>query len=101
MNWKMRRSKSCAYCGLKSPMPTGCALWQQTAKEPLLPGDWDMICGSVANDQTMPVIDLFLDGMYDEEETIKRLLPQKLKDQFVLKTETAIRLLRCREVIRL
>ena len=64
-------------------------------------GDWDMICGPVANDQTMPVIDLFLDGMYDEEETIKRLLPQKLKDQFVLKTETAIRLLRCREVIRL
>ena len=62
---------------------------------------WDLICGPVANDQTMPVIDLFLDGMYDEEETIKRLLPQKLKDQYTFKTSEAIRLLQCREVIRL
>ena len=62
---------------------------------------WDMICGPVANDQTMPVIDLFLDGMYDEDETIKRLLPQKLKDQYTFKTLEAIRLLQCREVIRL
>lgn len=61
--------------------------------------DWDLICGSVANDQTMPVIDLYLDGMYDEEETVRRLLPQKLKDQYAFKTEAAIRLLRCKEVI--
>ncbi len=60
---------------------------------------WDMICGPVANDQTMPVIDLFLDGMYDEDETIKRLLPQKLKDQYTFKTEQAIMLLHCKEVI--
>ena len=62
---------------------------------------WDLICGPVANDQTMPVIDLFLDGMYDEEETIKRLLPQKLKNQYTFKTSEAIKLLQCREVIRL
>ena len=61
---------------------------------------WDMIIGPVANDQTAPVIDLFLDGMYDEEEAIKRLLPQKLKDQYTFKTETAINLLVCKEVIR-
>ena len=60
---------------------------------------WDLICGPVANDQTMPVIDLFLDGMYDEDETIKRLLPQKLKDQFTFKTQEAILLLQCKEVI--
>ena len=62
---------------------------------------WDVICGPVANDQTAPVIDLFLDGMYDEEEAIRRLLPQKLKDQFVFKSVEAIALLRCAEVIRL
>ena len=60
---------------------------------------WDIVCGPVANDQTMPVIDLFLDGMYDEDEAIKRLLPQKLKDQYTFKTEKAIGLLRCTEVI--
>ena len=62
---------------------------------------WDIVCGPVANDQTMPVIDLFLDGRYDEEEAIKRLLPQKLKDQYTFKTDKAIRLLRYTEVIRL
>ena len=62
---------------------------------------WDIVCGPVANDQTMPVIDLYLDGRYDEEEAIKRLLPQKLKDQYTFKTDKAIRLLRCTEVIRL
>ncbi len=62
---------------------------------------WDLICGPVANDQTMPVIDLYLDGMYDEAEAVKRLLPQKLKDQYTFKTEAAIRLLHCKEVIRL
>lgn len=62
---------------------------------------WDLICGPVANDQTMLVIDLFLDGMYDEEEAIKRLLPQKLKDQYTFKTLEAIRMLQCKEVLRL
>ena len=56
--------------------------------------EWDLIHGPVANDQTMPVIDLFLDGMYDEDEAIRRLLPQKLKDQYAFKTQAAIRLLR-------
>ena len=62
---------------------------------------WDLVYGPVANDQTMPVIDLYLDGMYDEEEAIKRLLPQKLKDQYVFKTDTAIQLLQYKEVIAL
>ena len=61
--------------------------------------EWDIICGPVANDQTMPVIDLFLDGMYDEEETIRRLLPQKLKDNYTFKSDSATALLRFKEVI--
>ena len=62
---------------------------------------WDVISGPVANDQTMPVLDLYLAGRYDEEEAIKRLLPQKLKDQYTFKTERAIHLLRTKEVIAL
>ena len=63
--------------------------------------EWDIITGPVANDQTAPVIDLFLDGMYDEQEAIRRLLPQKLRDQYTFKTPKAIGLLRCKEVLRL
>ena len=47
----------------------------------------------------MPTLTLFLDGFYDEEETIKRLLPQNLKDQYTFKTDRALSLLRFKEVI--
>jgi len=60
---------------------------------------WDLSIGPVANDQTASVIDLFLDGMYDEDEAIRRLLPQKLKDQITFKTNTAIQLLEWKEAI--
>ena len=63
--------------------------------------DWDIISGPVANDQTAAVIDLFLDGNYNEKEAIQRLLPQKLKDQYTFKTIEALRLLRFREVIQI
>ena len=66
-----------------------------------VPQEWDIIAGPVANDQTAPVIDLFLDGMYDEQEAIRRLLPQKLRDQYTFKTPKAIGLLYCKEVLRL
>jgi len=59
---------------------------------------WDIVSGPVADDQTFPTILLYLDGYLDAESTIKRLLPQKLKDQYVFKTERAIRLLQCTEV---
>lgn len=61
-----------------------------------IPVDWDIVSGPVADDRTASVIDLYLDGMYDEEETIKRLLPQKLKDQYTFKTEEALVLLNFR-----
>lgn len=63
--------------------------------------EYDVVIRPVANDQTMPTITLFLDGFYDEEETIKRLLPQNLKDQYTFKTEKALSMLRCTEVISL
>lgn len=61
----------------------------------------DIVIGPVANDRTMPVIRLYFAGIYDEAETVKRLLPQKLKDQFAFKTERALKALKFCEVITL
>lgn len=63
--------------------------------------DSDIVIGPVANDKTMPVIKLYFSGIYDEDETIKRLLPQKLKDQYVFKSEKALKTLTLSEVIEL
>lgn len=60
---------------------------------------YDVIYGPVANDKTAPVIDAYMDGAYDKEEAIKRLLPQNLKDQYTFKTERAISLLKYKETI--
>lgn len=54
------------------------------------PGEWDIVIGPVANDQTMPTLALYLDGYIDEQAAIAQLLPQKLKDQVVLRTERAL-----------
>ena len=61
--------------------------------------DWDIVIGPVANDQTFPTLLLYLDGFLDAGAAIQRLLPQKLKDQYVFKSERAINLLSCKEVL--
>ena len=62
--------------------------------------DADVVIGPVANDNTMPVLNLFFSGAYTEDEAIKRLLTQKLKDQFVFRTTKAIASLVFKEVLR-
>lgn len=62
---------------------------------------WDVVFGPVANDQTMPTLVLFLDGYLSKQQAIEQLLPQKLKDQVVFKTQNALRALRFAEVISL
>lgn len=52
--------------------------------------DYDIVAGPVANDNTMPVLNLYFKGAYSEEEALRRLLPQRLKDQFALKTDAAL-----------
>ena len=64
-------------------------------------GEWDIITGPVADDQTAQVIDLYLEGAYDEEEAIRRFLTQRLKDQYAFKTNEALKLLIFKEVITL
>lgn len=63
--------------------------------------NWDIISGPVADDQTAQVIDLYLEGAYDEEEAIRRFLTQRLKDQYAFKTKEALKLLIFKEVITL
>ena len=60
--------------------------------------DWDVVSGPVADDNTMPVLNLYLQGTYTEKEAIRRLLPQKLKDQYAFKTEQALACLEFSEV---
>ena len=55
--------------------------------------EYDIIIGPVANDRTFDVISLYLIGVYDEDEAIRRLLPFKLKDQYAFKSEKALDLL--------
>ena len=50
----------------------------------------DVVCGPVANDNTMPVLNLYFKGAYTEDEALRRLLPQRLRDQFAFKTERAL-----------
>ena len=52
--------------------------------------DFDIVVGPVANDNTMPVLNLYFKGAYSEEEALRRLLPQRLKDQFAMKSEAAL-----------
>lgn len=61
--------------------------------------NYDIVVGPVANDRTAPVIAAYFSGIYDEAETIKRLLPQKLKDQYAFKTTNALNYLELCEVI--
>lgn len=61
--------------------------------------DYDIVIGPVANDRTAPVITAYFAGIYDETEAIKRLLPQKLKDQYAFKTVNALNYLILCEVI--
>jgi hypothetical protein len=51
---------------------------------------YDIIVGPVANDTTIRVIDDYMSGVYTKEEAIKRLLPQKLTDQYAFLTEKTL-----------
>lgn len=62
---------------------------------------WDIIIGPVANDRTMPVIRMFLAKTYTVSETLRRLLPQKLHDQYTFKNEAVLRHLHFTETISL
>jgi len=52
--------------------------------------DYDVMIGPVADDDALPTIRLYFRGMYNENEALRRLLPQKLKDQYAFKTKQSL-----------
>lgn len=62
--------------------------------------NFDLIIGPVADDKTISVITYYLNGIYNKQEAIVRLLPQNLTDQFVFKTQIAIDKLRFIESVK-
>ena len=60
---------------------------------------YDIVSGPVANDQTIRVVNDFINGYLTEDIAIRLLLPQKLKDQYAFKTEDALKCLHFKEVI--
>ena len=71
--------------------------------------NYDLIIGPVANDNTMPVIQTYIDSIKTNEAekdffaefALRQLRADKLKDQFVFKTEVALLQLKYLEVIEL
>ncbi|MBO7380128.1 MAG: DUF3990 domain-containing protein [Neisseriaceae bacterium] len=62
---------------------------------------FDLIIGKVANDKTISAITYYINGIYNKQETIHRLLPQKLSNQYVFKTQKSINQLHFTESIKL
>lgn len=59
---------------------------------------YDIVTGPVANDQAIRTVNNYLKGYLTEDIAIQLLLPQKLKDQYVFKTEKALSILKFDEV---
>lgn len=59
--------------------------------------NYDVVVGPVANDQAIRTVNNYLKGYFSEDIAIQLLLPQKLKDQFVFKTERSLNILRFEE----
>ena len=58
---------------------------------------YDIVIGPVANDQAIRTVNNYLKGYFPEDVAIKLLLPQKLKDQYVIRTEKALAVLKYME----
>ena len=67
--------------------------------EESIKNDYDIIIGPVANDNTTPVINLYLSNIIDFEVAIKELKTFVLKDQYVIKTNKALDYLKYEGVI--
>lgn len=70
-------------------------------------GESDIVVGKVANDQTNPVLAIYLNGFFGDiqseravNEAIRQLIPDKLVDQYCFLTEKAIKCLEFQEARR-
>ena len=61
--------------------------------------DYDIICGPVANDQTVRTINDYINGYLTADIALQLLLPQKLKDQYAFKTAESLTALQFKETL--
>ena len=52
--------------------------------------NFDVVRGAVANERTNRTLALFVDGIYNSKEAMKKLKSNKLNDQFSIHTEKAL-----------
>ena len=62
----------------------------QNRRNPSYNSGYDVMIGPVADDDTVLTLKLYFRNAFTEEETLRRLLPQKLKDQYAFKTENSL-----------
>ena len=54
-------------------------------------GDYDIVCGGIANDKVFRTIDLYFSGDLNKQDALKRLMYEKPNDQLCFRTEAAIK----------
>lgn len=62
-----------------------------------LSDEYDIIFGPVADDNVYRVVSLYFNNVLTKDEAIKRLLPMKLKDQYVFCTDKSLSFLKFKE----
>ena len=61
--------------------------------------EYDIVSGPVADDQTIDVLNIYFSGTITADMALQLLLPQKLKDQWVIKTQAGLEAIQFKEVI--
>ena len=52
--------------------------------------DYDVVIGNVANDDVFKCVNMFMDGVWDEERTLKEISYYKKNDQIAFLTQEII-----------
>ncbi|MBQ9274730.1 MAG: DUF3990 domain-containing protein [Succinivibrio sp.] len=60
---------------------------------------YDVVAGPVADEQTISVVLLYLDGIIDATTAVSRLLTYRVTSQYAFKTTAALQLLQLKEVL--
>ena len=75
--------------------------WLEFVKDNRIKGgithDYDIVCGPVANDNTMRTIALYISGVYNADQALEKLAFFKVNDQVSFHTKKALSSLKWKE----
>ena len=54
-------------------------------------GDYDIVCGGIANDKVFRTIDLYFSGDLNKQDALRRLMYEKPNNQLCFRTDVAIK----------